>query len=169
MSSKYRIYGEIMLKKLVVFAVIAIMLSVTIATSTLSASAVDLPIDIDVIGRDGGSGQAYTANVNVEILTPEAGEISEAINEHHRQSREAMASELFYFDDTDELITQHEQITNAAVNSALFSQPSNYSGLRMARDDGAVPVWLIILIFAVSIALSLVIAYTIIHRRKREE
>jgi len=159
-----------MLKKLVVFVVITIMLTVPIATTGIvTVSAVDLPIDIDVIGRDGGSGQAYTANVNVEILTPEAGEISEAINEHHRQSREAMSSELFYFDDNDELITQHEQITNAAVNSALFSQPSNYSGLRMARDDGAVPVWLIILIFAVSIALSLVIAYTIIHRRKHEE
>ena len=154
-----------MIKRIIInCAVLIFMLS-----AVITAGAADLPIDIDIIGQDGGSGEAHTANVNVEILTPNANEITKAINEYNRQNREMLIFGLFTADGGDEALSKHEQVVESITDSALFSQPSNYTGMRMINEDNSIPVWVIIVLFATSITAGFILAYIIMHRKRGQE
>jgi len=130
---------------------------------------VDLPIDIDIIGGDRGSGEAYTANVSTELLTPNAGEVSQAINENIAQKREELSSSLFQSGSEDEALSIYEQITNSATESALFSNPTDYSGMRMANDGSTISLWVIILLFAVCAVGGFILARILMQRKNMEE
>jgi len=131
-------------------------------------SAVDLPIDIDIITGERGSGEAYTANVSTELLTPSAEEVSHAINEHNQQKREELASSLF-LNETDETLSIHEQVTNSSTQIALFTEPSDYSGMRMANDGSSISLWAIILLFTVCAIGGFILARILMERRNMKE
>ena len=132
-------------------------------------ASVDLPIDINIIGEERGSGEAYTANVGTELLTPNAQEVSQAINEFNHQKREELSSSLFLSESGDEVIGMHEQIANFAVNKALFSEPADYSGMRMANDGNPISLWVIILMFAVCAVGGFILARILMERKKEKD
>jgi len=129
------------------------------------AIAVDLPINIDVITQDVGIGEAHTANRNIEVFTPNARQLSRAINEHATQRRETKLSDLFA-EYGSRVTSKSEQITSAAHNLALFAEPLNFSGMRMVMDDDSIPVWLIVLIFTISTVGGFVLAALLIQRKR---
>jgi len=142
---------------------------ITLMLFALTVSAVDLPIDIDVIGRDTGSGEAYTANVGVELFTSNAQEITRAINDFNSKKREELISGLFPPAAGEDMRSIHEQVTNAAAGTTIFSQPSDYTGIRMINEDSQIPALLIILLFTASIAGGFVLARTLMGHRKQEK
>jgi len=129
------------------------------------ATAVDLPIDIDLITQDGRSGEAHTAGRNVEVLTPSAGEISRAINEHFTQRRDMKLTDLFT-EYGSGLLSKYEQITRTAYSFALFSEPTNFSGMRAVAEEDFIPTWLIVIIFVFSAVCGFILA-AILKQRKR--
>jgi len=131
-------------------------------------NAVDLPIDIDIISGERGSGEAYTANVSTELLTPNAEEVSQAIDEHNAQRREDLASSLF-LSEADEALSIHEQITSSSTRTALFSEPSDYSGIRTTNDGSAVSLWAVILLFAVCAVGGFILARILTERKNAKE
>jgi len=144
-------------------------LLIILTLGSITVGAVDLPIDIDIIGQESGSGEAYTANTEVEIFTPNAQEITQAIDEHSQKTRETQVADIFLPDNSEETSSINEQITQSAANSVLFEQPANYSGMRMSGDDSPISIWVIIILFVVSIICGFVLARILIERRKREE
>jgi len=142
---------------------------ITLLLGTFTASAVDLPIDIDIITGDRGSGEAYTANINTELLTPNAYEITQSINEHTHQKREELTSSLFLLSSDGEVLSIYEQIAASATNTALFSQPSDYSGMRMINDGSSIPLWIIISLFAICCIGGFVLARILMERRREKE
>jgi len=150
------------MRKIFFISIIIIVLLI----GTYTASAVDLPIDIDIISQDRGSGEAYTANVSTELLTPKAQEVSQAINEHNHQKRNELSSSLFVSDSNDELLGIYEQITNSATGVALFSEPSDYSGMRMISDGNSISPLIIVLLFAVCAVGGFALARILLERRK---
>ncbi|MCL2221565.1 MAG: hypothetical protein FWC20_05390 [Oscillospiraceae bacterium] len=129
------------------------------------AGAVDLPIDIELITQEAGTGEAHTAGRNVEVLTPSAGEISRAINEHFTQRRDMKLTDLFT-EYGSGLLSKYEQITSAAYSFALFAEPANFSGMRAAAEEEFMPTWLIVIIFVFSAVGGFVLA-AILKQRKR--
>ena len=101
--------------------ILAVIILILLTFCSFNAGAVDLPIDIDVIGQDGGSGEAYTANVNIELLTPRAQEMTQAIVESNLQKREELVSSLVLSTNEDKVLNYNEQVLSYTANSSLFS------------------------------------------------
>ncbi|MDR2600004.1 MAG: hypothetical protein LBC73_06975 [Oscillospiraceae bacterium] len=141
-------------------------LTISILSGTFIADAVDLPIDIDFIGQDTGSREAHTENVNVDILTPTAREMTQAINDYNSQTREILVSKLFVDNICDEILNNHEQIIKSATSSALFAEPVDYYGIRMAYESSSISIWVIIALFGVSVIIGFVLAHTLMQRRR---
>ncbi|MDR2570208.1 MAG: hypothetical protein LBD23_07905 [Oscillospiraceae bacterium] len=152
-----------MQKKFVICIIIFLLIN------SLTADAVDLPIDINVIGQDSGSGEAHTANVNVDILTPTAKEITQAIIERNRQNREAMRSDLFTVIDNDVTLSEYEQILISATTITIFNNPSNYNRTHIPTDDNLFSMWIVVSLFATSVFGGFFLAYILMQRKKEKE
>jgi len=149
-------------------ALLITLLLIILSTAT-PAIAADLPIDIDIIGQDTGTGEVHTANANVEILTPTAQEITQAINEHHQQKREEMISSLFVAGYDREALSLHDQMKKVVADSTLFNQPSDFTGVRTISEDSPTPTWAIIILFTVSVLGGFVLARVLMKHRKEDE
>jgi len=138
-------------------------------SGALTVGAVDLPIDIEVIGQDTGSGEAYSANRNIELFTPDSQEISSAIIEHAVKKRETTLSGLFTANNGEDIPNVHRQIEIAAHNADIFTEPSNYTGMRMISEDSSISTWMVMIIFAASIVCGFILAGIMVQRKRGEK
>ncbi|MCL2248081.1 MAG: hypothetical protein FWC13_02310 [Oscillospiraceae bacterium] len=145
--------------------IIAFVLCVVILSDGIVAVAVDLPIDISVINQDVGTGEAHTANRNIEILTPNAGEITRAIGEQSARQRETAILGLF-LESGNQTVIKYEQISSAAYGFGLFSEPTDFSGTRVVTEDNSISTWLVVVIFSLSAIGGFLLAVLLIQRKR---
>ena len=111
----------------------------------ITAYATDLPINIHDIGRQGDGNNSTMSRFGVHLFTDDAKKINEAMADNVRRRQET-AIYLFEHLSADNAIEPYEQIVNASVQSALFTEPVNFSRITIPSDTASIPSWLIITI-----------------------
>lgn len=142
---------------------------VFIIISSITAQAVDLPINIDAIGHQEGYGDAITTSFKIDLFSANAKKVSEAIAEYEQRKREQTSSELFESVYVVQELDVNEQIIGAVSEIALFAQPVNYGSGTKANENTSIPTWLIILLFVICAAGGFIWAFVSSGRKRRRE
>ena len=154
------------MRKRMVTAFLAVTLLLLLS---ITASATDLPIDIDAVRQQEGYDDAITARFDVELFSPEAQEVSDAIAEKAQGERATAASNLFRGTYPRQAETANEQITAAADELALLSQPQNYSGQSSQSSAEELSIWVILLVAVACIGGGYALARVLMRRKKGRE
>lgn len=128
--------------------------------------AVDLPIDINAIGREGEQTTAFTQRIGADLFTEDAQRINEVFArriEQRQKSYVYLFEDIFYHYMPD----MQEQILNAAINFALFDQPLNISSFGTTEAEELLPDWLIALVLAICGIIGIMLAFAIRVRKRR--
>jgi len=112
------------------------------------AYAVDLPIDIEAIGRQAGVANPAPARFGAHLFTDDAQRIN-ALMAEQVSRRQEIATYLFAYAPLGYTIEPHAQFMSAVADAALFDAPISISRANVYSEEDALPIWLIISVFAV--------------------
>ena len=145
----------------------AVLLCVMAMLFCVSVYATDLPIDISAIGRQGVTGPV-TPRIGAHLFTDDAQRINDLLAEEVLRRHET-AGYLFAAVPSYYTPDPHDRIMTAAGDMALFSQPSNFSGISIPQESEDMPLWFMALIFAACAAAGFVLALMSRARKRRRQ
>jgi len=134
----------------------------------MTAKAEELPIDIDAIRQPEGYGDAVTARPNIDLFTESSKKVSAYMAEQARYKREIATEALFEAIHFGQTTDAHQKLTDTAGDFALFSQPVNYSNVKMPAETAFMPLWLMILLFAACAVCGFTVARIIAQRKGKK-
>ena len=138
---------------------------------SVTALAVDLPVDIDIIGQvgEGGRREAVTARFGIDLFSPTADEVNQALTEQVYERREAVVSGLFEEPHTHQEVDIEAQVFQAAQESNLFAQPMQGMRAGTVEAEETFSVWLIALVLFCAAIGGFLIAQAMLSRKGRED
>lgn len=154
-----------MRKKIPTLTIITLLL-----LSPVSAFAVDLPIDIETIGRQDEDRQyAITVLHEIDLFSETSQAQSEMLAGQHE--RERVAAELSVFTEPHTLYVAepNETLLRAAIEYQLFSEPLQRRSFTLVEEDPGISLWVTIPIFIFAAILGLIIAIKTTARKKERE
>ena len=133
---------------------------------SVSVYAVDLPIDIGAIGRQGEMSGMMTPRIGAHLFTDEAQRVNELLAAEVQQRQES-ALYLFGYIAPNYSPNPNTQIMEAAYANALFAQPSNFSNVSSPQVAEEISNWLIALILAVCAGVGFILAMAMQSSKRR--
>ena len=133
-----------------------------------SAYAVDLPIEIDIISRQGEERQdAITVRHQIDLFSETAQDLSIELAERQERERLQARQSLFTVPHELNILVPEESLLLAVVYSNLFMTPHQSRNLIAIEDESNIPIWVIIPVLVVAAGSGLSIA--ILTKAKRKE
>jgi hypothetical protein len=135
----------------------------------LTVHAVDLPIDIGIIGQQQDAGDAITVRFGIDLFTQRSRAITEQIVEDYQKESERLTQDLFVT--TSEIRPDmRNQIAAEADAFNMFAVPINYSATATVTNDTQIQTWMMILLFGICAVAGFVLAQVSkAHRKGREK
>jgi len=153
-----------MIKKIII-----LLICINAFILSLPTLADDLPIDITAIGHQEGYDDALTARFNIELFTPGARKIYQALAEQKQQKWESAAAGLFIAVKDEQPVDEHEQIAETVSEIGLFSVPADYSRIKNPDDTESIPIWLVVTLLSACAIGGFIWAKTSEKKRKERE
>ena len=125
-----------------------IVIPIVLLLCPLTVLAEDLPIDIDAIDRIGkeGNRRAVTVQRGIDLFSESADKVNEAFNSHFQSRRETAIYGLFIDEYEREYETAQQRILRIADESALFSEPMQFSRSTNDYVPETTPMWVVAVI-----------------------
>jgi len=136
------------------------------------ASAVDLPIDIDVIGQidaEGGRREAVTARFGIDLFSPAADEVNLALENQFRMRQLRVTLGMFRSPFAHQEVDVEAETLRAAQESDLFAQPMQAIRAVAVEAEETFSTWLIVVIMLCAAGLGFLIARAMGKRREQED
>jgi len=130
--------------------------------------AADLPIDIEVIRRQGEEQQgALTVRWGVDLFSETADATAEAIAIRQERELAEIKSILFTQPYTIYVTNPYEMTLNDAVEAQLFSAPMQVRPIiETVEEEAGIPTWVMITVLVGAAGLGLLIALKLNAKRK---
>ena len=128
---------------------------------------IDLPINIDAIGRTVQPGVALSMRfIELDLFSATSQMVNTAIDEQLRHSRTAMGDSLFETFEAVRAVDVNDQIYTTAQNLNLFAEPMRIRQIGEASQSDDIPVWIAISALLSCAVLGYFIAKSVIQRKE---
>jgi len=150
--------------------IIALSIAILLLFPRISVQAVDLPIDIDVIGgQDEESVDAITTRHRVDLFSERSGQVNEVLAEQIQNLRDSIQADLFEDQQVEYVTDINVQIVRAASDADLFSQPVRVVEGGQTEADSSISIWLIMPLALGCVVLGVFLAKKVAVRKKEHE
>ena len=149
--------------------ILALLLILALALPfSAEALASDVDIDIEVIGQIGIVRRgALTARwFGVDLFSPSAEEVNEALAEQHTAAREFTMQGLFEAEQIHQGAELTEQIRLAAEDALLFAAPVSFGGLGAVEAESGTSIYLLVIFLVACAICGFLLAKAMIKRRE---
>jgi len=146
---------------------ILILLFALLFTFVPMAIAEDVDIDIEIIGQIGlhRRGALTPRWMGVDLFSPSAERINEALNRQAQVQWDAAMDSLFEIEQIHQAVDVAGEVTFAASDSLLFATPVSFGSLGTIEEESSMPIWLIVLFLLTCAVGGFLIARAVIRKR----
>ena len=158
------------MKRQTILSIVLLLLhiSITVVLSHSITVAIDLPIDVEAIRRQGEEQQdAVTVRWQLDMFSETSDALSELLLEQRERRAMELESSMFPQPHIYQASDPNESVLSTSVEKELFSEPLQVRRTSSSGADTGISLWVIIPVLAASAMLGLLIALRTKTKSKR--